>query len=265
MKTLWIFQTNKQEYLDDCKKYQVYGVSDPSELNIDHVAEGDSILIRLKFKNKEDFGYLGPFVATSTIGDWALSILGRKGIWNKVKADPSHSPRWITTFPWCIFLAPGDNYICDLRTLSSSHPLPACYAIAGSRADEIISNLIQDEFLPDSRIGSYRTLRGVWVRSRAEYMIDNWFAERGVVTYYERAIYLNSIRIVPDWYIPSLNTYVEFLGLRGDHKYDKMWSEKEAAYKSNQIKYVTLIDRDLNDLDRNIPNKLPTLKAIGIK
>jgi hypothetical protein len=36
-------------------------------------------------------------------------------------------------------------------------------------------------------------------------MIDNWFAEHGIVTYYEKAIYLDSIRIVPDWYIPSFN------------------------------------------------------------
>ncbi|MDO9042275.1 MAG: hypothetical protein Q7U64_08040 [Desulfocapsaceae bacterium] len=75
-------------------------------------------------------------------------------------------------------------------------------------------------------------------------MIDNWFAEHGIVTYYEKAIYLDSIRIVPDWYIPSIKIYVEFLGLKGDSSYEKIWKLKETSYKRHDVKYVTLDEQD---------------------
>jgi len=96
-------------------------------------------------------------------------------------------------------------------------------------------------------------------------MIDNWFAEHGIVTYYERAIYLDSIRIVPDWYIPSIKIYVEFLGLKGKSSYEKIWTLKERSYKKHDVNYVTLDEQDLIDLDRSIPNKLPQLKLKGIQ
>ncbi len=103
------------------------------------------------------------------------------------------------------------------------------------------------------------------MRSRAEHMIDDWFTDRGIVTYYEKSIYLDSIRITPDWYIPRIDTYVEFLGLRGDPSYDSMWAQKERTYKDNSIRFVTLVDQDLGDLDRSIPQKLPELRKMGIR
>jgi hypothetical protein len=265
MRKLWVLQTNKQEFLDDCKNYEVYGVGDPGKLGLLFMSEGDTVLIRLRLKNKTGYGYLGPFIAALEKKDWVSSITQNNGIWRKVKAETSRSPRWLNSFPWCVFLKKGEHYINELRMLRSTRPVPACKAFSGKNAEDIVSNLIQDEYLPESRIGSYRTLRGVWVRSRAEYMIDNWFAEHGIVTYYERAIYLNSIRIVPDWHIPSLNTFVEFLGLKGDPAYDKMWEQKEKTYKNNGIKYIALVDQDLADLDRSIPQKLPQLKLKGLR
>lgn len=264
MKKLWIFQTNKQEFLDDCRDYQVYGVADPARLNLLTISEGDTVLIRLRLKNRNEYGYLGPFLAVSKKKEWVSSIIQENGVWKKILAERASGPRWLNSYPWCIFLNKAEHYINDLRMLRSISPVPACKQISGNTVEKIISNLIQDEYLPKSKVGSYRTLRGVWVRSRAEYMIDNWFAEHGIVTYYERAIYLNSIRIVPDWYIPSLNTFVEFLGLKGDLAYDEMWEQKEKTYKNNGIKYIALVDEDLTDLDRSIPQKLPLLKTKGI-
>ncbi|GBE05919.1 hypothetical protein BMS3Abin10_01560 [bacterium BMS3Abin10] len=265
MTKLWVFQTNKQEYLDDCRSFQVYGVADPGTLNLDAVTEGDFVLLRLKFQNKNKYGYLGPFVASSKKKDWVSEVAQHDGIWKQITSDPTHSPCWLNVFPWCIFLEPSENYISELRMLRINRSVPACQPIPKNIADEIISNLIQDEYLPDSKVGSYRTVRGVWVRSRAEYMIDNWFTEHGIVTYYERAIYLNSIRIIPDWYIPSLKIYVEFLGLKGDPTYDSIWKQKEKTFRDNGIKYVTLVDKDLADLNSSIPMKLPELKTMGIQ
>lgn len=265
MTKLWVFQTHKQEFLDDCRRFQVYGVADPGKLNLGAVMEGDLVLLRLKFNNSNKYGYLGPFIASANKKEWVLDVTQHDGIWKKIISDPTHAPRWLNRFPWCIFLEPCEKYISELRMLRSTRTVPACKLISNNTADDIISNLIQDEYLPESKVGSYRTVRGVWVRSRAEYMIDNWFAEHGIVTYYERSIYLNSIRIVPDWYIPSLNIYVEFLGLKGNPTYDSMWKQKEKIFKENGIKYITLVDQDLVDLNRSIPLKLPELKAKGLQ
>jgi len=265
MKKLWVFQTNKQEFLNDCREYQVYGVADPGRLDLLSMAEGDMVLIRLKLKNKNEYGYLGPFLAVSEKKEWVSSIIQENGVWKKITAERPRAPIWLNSYRWCIFLNKAEGYINELRMLRSTHPVPACKPISDNNAEVIFSNLFQDEYLPESKVGSYRTLRGVWVRSRAEYMIDNWFAEHGIVTYYERAIYLNSIRIVPDWYIPSLDTFVEFLGLKGDPAYDDIWKQKEKAYKNNNIKYITLVDKDLSDLDKSIPHKLPRLKEKGIQ
>lgn len=264
MKKLWVLQTNKQEFLNDCRDFQVYGVHNPKYKKLGYMEEGDVLLLRLKH-NGNKYAYLGPFLASKNKKTWVNSIKERKGIWSNVVASSNNSPRWINQFPWCVFLLPADNYINALRALNISRSVPACEPIDSSNSDEIISNLIQDEYLPSSKASGYRTMRGVWVRSRGEYMIDNWFAEHGIVTYYEKAIYLDSIRIVPDWYIPSIKIYVEFLGLKGESSYDKMWKQKEKIYNKHGVKYITLDEHDLVDLDRSIPMKLPELKNKGFQ
>lgn len=264
MKKLWILQTNKQEFLNDCRDFQVYGVSDPKYKKLGNMEEGDILLLRLKH-NGNKYAYLGPFIASSNKKAWVRSIKEREGIWGNVDAPDNNSPRWIIQFPWCIFMIPADNYINALRALNISRPFPACEPIGSQVSEEILSNLIQDEYLPTSKANGYRTMRGVWVRSRGEHMIDNWFAEHGIVTYYEKAIYLDAIRIVPDWYIPSIKIYVEFLGLKGESSYDNMWKRKEKTYNKHGVKYITLDEHDLVDLDRSIPMKLPELKLKGFQ
>ena len=66
MNKLWIFQTNKQEFLDDCRNYGAYGVPAPRY----PIVENDSVLIRLKIKESKEYGYLGPFTATSMKKEW---------------------------------------------------------------------------------------------------------------------------------------------------------------------------------------------------
>ncbi len=261
MKKLWVLQTNKQGSLDDCRNFQVYGVHNPKYKKLADMEEGDTLLLRLKHDGN-NYAYLGPYIASANKKTWVRSVKEREGIWSNV-APSDNSPKWIHQFPWCIFLIPDDNYFNALRVLNISRSFPACEPISNQVAKEILSNLIQDEYLPKSKASGYRTMRGVWVRSRGEHMIDNWFAEHGIVTYYEKAIYLDSIRIVPDWYIPSIKVYVEFLGLKGDSSYDNMWNRKENSYKNHGVKYVTLDEHDLVELDRSIPMKLPGLKLKG--
>ena len=80
MTKLWVFQTNKQEFLDDCKMFQVYGVANPGKLNLGAVAERDLVLLRLKLRNKNEYGYLGPFIASSIKKEWVSSVIQQDGI-----------------------------------------------------------------------------------------------------------------------------------------------------------------------------------------
>lgn len=265
MSTLWVLQTNEQRFMDDCRDFQVYGVRTPEYMGLQKLSEGDTVLLRLRLKKaKPEFAYLGSYQATSQKSPWVNEIESTQGIWRKVAIQKDKGPRWLCRFPWCVFLSPAIDFINDLRALAVSFPVKACEPIKSPISEEILRNLEQMEFLPEARTNSYRTMRGVWVRSRAEYMIDNWFAEHGIVTYYEKAIYLDSCRIVPDWFIPSLGIYLEYLGLKGDKRYDQTWKLKEQAYRKHKVKFVTLDEKDLEELDRTIPSKLPQLRAMGM-
>ena len=265
MRTLWVLQTNKQDFIDDCRKFNVYGVSNPNYKELIKIREGDSILLRLRLQHSNfEYGYIGPYLAILRHGSWAHGIEEKAGVWQRVLRRSALGPRWIKPFPWCIFLQPANDFIDDLRVSSTSHSIEACLPIYSPNPEEFLAELIQNEFLPVSRKNAYRTMRGVWVRSRAEHMIDNWFAERGIVTFYEKSIYLDGQKITPDWFIPSLGIYVEYLGLKGNTSYDKTWELKEQAYKKHKIEYVSLVDGDLENLDQSIPQKIPQLQVGGI-
>ncbi len=243
----------------------MYGVRTPNYMGLGQMLEGDTVLLRLRLRQAQtEYSYLGPYQATSQRKKWVKKIENAHGIWQKIIDQGGHTPRWLKKYPWCVFLSPTHEFINDLRELSISRSVKACEPIKSPLYEEILSSLLQSEFLPDSRVNSYRTVRGVWVRSRAEYMIDNWFTERGIVTYYEKAIYLDSFRIVPDWFIPSIKVYLEYLGLKGDPNYDNSWRLKEKAYQKHKITYITLDEKDLVDLDFTIPSKIPQFKAKGI-
>jgi hypothetical protein len=266
MQTLWVMQTNKQAFLDDCKKYQVYGIPKPTYKGVQQLREGDTVLLRLKLRQAQtEFGYLGPYQASLKKKSWVDAIEDTVGPWQKLKTRGESGPRWLSEFPWCIFLLPATGFIDDLRTLAASISVPACEPIRSPVGDKILRHLVQADFLPEKPENGYRTIRGVWVRSRAEYMIDNWFSEHQIVTYYEKAIYIDSVRIAPDWLIPSIGVYVEFLGLKGDPSYDRTWSQKERAYQEHGLNYITLEDADLTDLDRSLPKKLPQLFSKDMK
>ena len=261
MDTLWILQTNQQAFLDDCQKYQVYGVKNPSYGQLSKICEGDTVLLRLRvLQSGSTFRYLGPYQVSTKRPEWVESIEKKHQIWQEISNQVVNCPRWLNQYPWCIFLVPRTNFINELREVTLSHQVKACTPITGPQHTEIVNNLAQNQFLPDSKLNTYRTIRGVWVRSRAEYMIDNWFTERDIVTYYEKAIYIDGCQFIPDWYVPKLNLYVEYLGLKGQHRYDAKWEIKKNMYEKYDMKFIALDENDLTDLDSSIPKKISELK-----
>ena len=138
----WVLQTNKQDFLDDCRKFQVCGVSEPDFKSLQQLNEGDIVFLRLQLKNeKPDYAYLGPYEATTHQKPWVENIKEKQGIWQKIAESAGKGPAWLSYFPWCIFLNPAADFIDDLRALNISHPVSACEPIASPLSDEIAAKV----------------------------------------------------------------------------------------------------------------------------
>lgn len=255
----WIVVTTRGEFLEDCQEYKVYGTNNSYLPRFSQMQANDRLLIQLGAQTgKRNFAYVGPYIVSERPHDWARIIENRIP-WFKV--NPNNGPRWLRQYPWCIFLLPSSEFI-DLPRVLKDMQDPSDGLIANERAIRIIKNLTRVEYFPPNQYEGYRSYRGVWVRSRAEYMIDNWFAERGIVTYYERPIFLSNYLFIPDWYIPRLKVYVEYLGLVGNKDYDIKWEKKKSIYENNKLRYIILTESDLKNLDISIPKKIPGIKKI---
>ena len=96
------------------------------------------------------------------------------------------------------------------------------------------------------------TLRGELVRSRAEKTIADWFYRNGVRYLYEYPAFdrWGSVISRPDFYLPDYGVYVEYWGLVGTGKeYDRKMRWKEAQYRVNGVRVVSLYPGELTNLD----------------
>jgi hypothetical protein len=104
------------------------------------------------------------------------------------------------------------------------------------------------------------TLKGEEVRSNAERMISDYFRNNNINYVYEQAItgrfLFSKFRIsVPDFYLPDYDVYVEYWGLvdADDEwtraQYVRSMKRKMAIYHRNNIKFISLYPRNLQNLD----------------
>ena len=96
-----------------------------------------------------------------------------------------------------------------------------------------------------------KTEDGHYVRSRAEQLIDNFLYHNNIVHAYEKLIILpfqNESTILCDFYIPEINTYIEYYG-KYDEEYIARKHAKEQIYKENNLNHIALGRKDLDNLD----------------
>lgn len=91
------------------------------------------------------------------------------------------------------------------------------------------------------------------VRSDGERAIDNFFYHKMIPHSYERPIFLDKNRfgvdsIIPDFYLPQTNTYVEFLGYSGE-QYVRENEFKRKIYQElgTTVIYLYRDDKDMLD------------------
>lgn len=100
-----------------------------------------------------------------------------------------------------------------------------------------------ERFRSKFEIGAYRTKHGLKVRSRMEVIISDFLMDNGIVVQYEPLLLLNDSKLYPDFYIPSLDIYIEYWG-SNEENYMRKRQQKEALYQKHGVRYISLDESD---------------------
>lgn len=107
----------------------------------------------------------------------------------------------------------------------------------------------------DTRAWKYTCNDGHVVRSRGEAMIDNCLHRLGIEHEYEKEILLGGNKVKYDWYLPAHDVYIEYWGYYGK-AYKKRRKEKERLYAEHEKKLVSILNKDLGDINESLKAKL---------
>lgn len=97
---------------------------------------------------------------------------------------------------------------------------------------------------------------GHWVRSKAELLIDNWLYTRKppIAHAYERRLPVSE-EAYCDFYIPICDCYIEYWGL-DTLEYSARQRRKLELFEKYAFNVIQLVDRDIEELDDRLPEKL---------
>ena len=104
----------------------------------------------------------------------------------------------------------------------------------------------------------YLTIKGERVRSLSEAFIANFLSSHGIEYEYERP--LSSKRtFIPDFYLKSEETYVEFFGELNEPRYRDRTKRKIEYYKDLGIRFIFIQPEELPKLESIFFKKLEAL------
>lgn len=100
---------------------------------------------------------------------------------------------------------------------------------------------------------------GVWVRSRAESMISDWFFMKKVRVVYEPDFFYKENEetkvLHPDFFLPDHNVYIEYCELT-NKPYLRKREYTENIYKQNNKTVIIMTDADIENRDKFFFDKL---------
>ena len=103
--------------------------------------------------------------------------------------------------------------------------------------------------------GAYRTKYGLMVRSRIEVIISDFLMDNGIVIGYEPLLVLDNTELYPDFYVPSLDIYIEYWG-SAEEDYISRRQQKEALYQKHRVDYISLDESDARCIHDRLKQKL---------
>jgi hypothetical protein len=110
---------------------------------------------------------------------------------------------------------------------------------------------------PKAYGGATRAQHGEVVRSNSERKIADYFYQNNIHYLYEEEMSKRGQRRIsrPDFYLPDYGVYVEYWGLidaddsRLRSRYERTMKWKMAQYHANDIKFISIYPRNLDNLD----------------
>lgn len=100
---------------------------------------------------------------------------------------------------------------------------------------------------------------GVWVRSRAESMISDWFFMKKIRVVYEPDFFYKENEetkvLHPDFFLPDYNVYIEYCELT-NKPYLRKKEYTENIYKKNNKTVIIMTDADIENRDKFFFDKL---------
>lgn len=99
------------------------------------------------------------------------------------------------------------------------------------------------------------TLRGEIVKSIGERRIADYFERNNIYYLYEQKPRGKSLFVIPDFYLPVYDVYIEYWGLvnvedsRTKVRYERNKERKIAIYRRNNIKLISIYPDNLENLD----------------
>jgi hypothetical protein len=276
-KRFFLVQTNEFERLVDCVSYAMFGVTltffkkrgrpFPS---LQRIRVGDQVFIRLQVSPPLIFGTF-----TVTAPPPQIVVESQMGNWYEVnlRQTPRHFlPGWIEQYRLCIFFDPllMDDVRClyeheclglakGFGEIANAEQLYERFVKIGRGADEFLANaIVKQKHAGAAEVPprTFKTKRGVMVRSKSELIIDDWLYDHRIRAEYERSLNLSGTTVKPDWYLPDAKAVLEHLGLSDDESYRKAWEQKRRLYEQNGIRVVTTSEQDVRDLDIALSRKL---------
>lgn len=104
--------------------------------------------------------------------------------------------------------------------------------------------------------------------SKAEEKIADYFKRKNIIYNHHPEIKVSkpfltltipfvNTKIEPDFFLPEFNVFVEYWGLINDSEYKKnSYDKKKKLYKTNELDFISLYPKNLNNLDFVFTSKL---------
>ena len=122
-----------------------------------------------------------------------------------------------------------------------------------------ITNCNATQILDEYGNKKFKCSDGVWVRSRAESMISDWFFMKKIRVVYEPDFFYKENEetkvLHPDFFLPDYDVYIEYCELT-NKPYLKKRDYTENIYKQNNKKVIIMTDKDIENRDKFFFDKL---------
>lgn len=155
----------------------------------------------------------------------------------------------------------GGKYVLWPESILNNNNLISVFSDDSDEADNTVDTTVgqaKNNDQSDFRTkfpGTHRTKDGHFVRSRGEVIIDDALYFYGIMHAYERKLPVEE-EIYCDFFIPSERVYIEYWGMESDPKYAERKKQKLEIYKKYDFNLIELDDKDIANLDDNLPRKL---------